>query len=154
MQLIKNNKMKTTNLKMKTLAYITAVMLIFTLGSCATKNRFLTSAILPAAQGTVQIKQDKNKNYVIKIELTNLSPSTRLTPPANAYIVWLVTPDNASRNLGQLNSSKSFMSKNLSASFEAISAVKPTRIVITAENDVTVQYPSFGEPILATDYLK
>lgn len=146
--------MKTTNLKTKTLTYITAVMLIFTLGSCATKNRFLTSAVLPAAQGTVQVKQDKNMNYVIKIELTNLSPSNRLTPPANAYVVWLVTPDNIARNMGQLNTSTSFMSSNLAASFEAISATKPAKIVITAENDVTVQYPSFGEAILTTDYLK
>jgi hypothetical protein len=146
--------MKSTNFKMNALAYIAAVMMIFSFGSCATKNKFLNSTVLPAAQGTVQIKKDKNKNYVIKIELSNLSPSTRLTPPASAYVVWLVPPDNATRNLGQLNSSTNFMSKNLDASFETVSGIKPTKIVITAENDVTVQYPSFGEPILITDILK
>lgn len=146
--------MKSTNFKMSAFAYIASVMIIFSLGSCATKNKFLNSTVLPAAQGTVQIKKDKNQNYVIKIELSNLSPSTRLTPPANAYVVWLVTPDNATRNLGQLNSSTNFMSKNLNASFETVSGIKPAKIVITAENDPTVQYPSFGEPILTTDYIK
>lgn len=146
--------MKTTKLKIKALALVAGVVMIFAFGSCATRNKFLTSSVLPAAQGTVQIKQDKNKNYVIKIELSNLSPSTRLTPPADAYVVWLITPDNASRNLGQLNTSTKFMSTSLDASFETVSAVKPTKIVITAENDVTVQYPSFGEPILITEFLK
>ena len=150
----KKNKMKTTFFKMNALAYIAAVMMIFSMSSCATKNRFLNSAVLPAAQGTVQINKDKNQNYVIKIELSNLSPSTRLTPPASAYVVWFVTADNYTRNLGQLNSSTNFMSKNLDATFETVSATKPTRILITAENDVTVQQPSMGEPILMTDFLK
>lgn len=146
--------MKSTNFKMNALAYLASVMLVFTFGSCATKNKFLNSTVLPAAQGTVQIKKDKNQNFVIKIELSNLSPSTRLTPPSDAYVVWLVTPDHVIRNLGQLNTSTNFMSKNLNASFETVSGIKPSKIVITAENDVTVQYPSFGETILTTDYLK
>lgn len=146
--------MKTTILKMNALAYIAAIVMIFSLGSCATRNKFLNSTVLPAAQGTVQINKDKNQNYVIKIKLSNLSPSTRLTPPANAYVVWSVTDDNFIRNLGQLNSSTNFMSKNLDATFETVSSTKPTRILISAENDVTVQQPSPGEPILMTDFLK
>ena len=146
--------MKTTNFKMNALAYLAGVMMIFSFGSCATQNRFLNSAVIPAAQGTVQIDKDKNQNYVIKIKLSNLAPSTRLTPPASAYVVWLVAADNSTRNLGQLNSSTNFMSKNLDATFQTVSATKPAKILISAENDVTVQQPSMGEPILVTDYLK
>ena len=145
--------MKTTNLKLTCLACAVSVMFIFSMSSCAVKTHFLTSKIVPAAQGTVQVKVDNNKNYVIKIEISNLSPSTRLTPPSNAYVVWSVGNDNSAQNLGQLNSSDNFMSKNLNAKFETVSASKPIKIVITAENDPSVQYPSFSEVILTTEYL-
>lgn len=145
--------MKTTNFKLTLLACAASVILIFAMSSCAVKSHFLTSKVVPAAQGTVQVKIDKNKNYVIKIEISNLSPSTRLTPPSNAYVVWLVDNDNSAQNLGQLNSSDDFMSKNLNAKFETVSGLKPVKIVITAENDPRVQYPSFSEVVLTTDYL-
>lgn len=145
--------MKTTNLKLTCLACVVSVMFIFSMSSCAVKTHFLTSKIVPAAQGTVQVKVDNNKNYVIKIEISNLSPSTRLTPPSNAYVVWSVGNDNSAQNLGQLNSSDNFMSKNLNAKFETVLGSKPVKIVITAENDPSVQYPSFSEVILTTDYL-
>lgn len=145
--------MKTTNLKLTCLACVVSVMFIFSMSSCAVKTHFLTSKIVPAAQGTVQVKVDNNKNYVIKIEISNLSPSTRLTPPSNAYVVWSVGNDNSAKNLGQLNSSDNFMSKNLNAKFETISGTKPVKIVITAENDPRVEYPSFSEVILTTDFL-
>lgn len=145
--------MKTTNLKLTCLACVVSVMFIFSMSSCAVKTHFLTSKIVPAAQGTVQVKVDNNKNYVIKIEISNLSPSTRLTPPSNAYVVWSVGNDNSAQNLGQLNSSDNFMSKNLNAKFETVLGSKPVKIVITAENDPSVQYPSFSEVILTTEYL-
>lgn len=145
--------MKTTNLKLTCLACVVSVMFIFAMSSCAVKTHFLTSKIVPAAQGTVQVKVDNNKNYVIKIEISNLSPSTRLTPPSNAYVVWSVGNDNSAQNLGQLNSSDNFMSKNLNAKFETVLGSKPVKIVITAENDPSVQYPSFSEVILTTEYL-
>jgi len=115
---------------------------------------FLTSTVAPAAQGTVAVKQDGNKNYVIKVELSNLAPSNRLTPPMNAYIVWMVATDNSTKNLGQLNTSKNFMSKDLNASFETVSGIKPVKIFITAENEVNAQYPESSTLILTTDYLK
>lgn len=150
--------MKTTIFKMSGLAYIIAgIIMIFSLSSlssCATKTSFLTSTVAPAAQGTVTVKQDGNKNYVIKVELSNLAPSTRLTPPMNAYIVWMVATDNSTKNLGQLNTSENFMSKNLNASFETVSGTKPVKIFITAENEVNAQYPEFSTLVLTTDYLK
>lgn len=113
----------------------------------------MTSVVVPAAQGTVQIKLDANKNYVIKIKLSNLAPSTRLSPPRDAYVVWLVTVDKVAKNLGKLNSSSDFMSKNLDASFETVTGLKPSKIIITAENDMNIQNSSFSDVILTTDYI-
>jgi len=146
--------MKTKSLKTGYFALIASVVLMITMSSCATKTQFLTSKVVPAAQGTVQIKTDKNNNYVILIEISNLSPSTRLTPPKSAYVVWMIASDNSARNLGQLNSSDDFMSNNLNARFETISGARPVKIVITSENDPGVQYPSFAEVILTTDNIE
>lgn len=145
--------MKTKTFKLMYLTYIVSALFIFSMSSCAVKTHFLTSQVVPAAQGTVQVKTDKYNNYVIKIDISNLSPSDRLTPPAKAYVVWLITTDKIAKNLGQLNSSKSFMSNDLSAQFEAISSSKPEKIVITAEDDPSVEYPSFSKIILTTNHL-
>jgi len=145
--------MKTNHLKLTCMACLASAIVIFSMSSCAVKSHFQNSTVVPAAQGTVQVKLDNNKNYVIQIEISNLSPSTRLSPPFNAYVVWLVANDNSAKNLGQLNSSDDFMAKNLNAKFETVSSVKPAKIVITAENNPSVQYPSFSTVILTTDYL-
>ncbi len=150
--------MKTSIFKMSGSAFIIAgIIMIFSLNSIsssAAKASFLTSTVAPAAQGTVTVKQDGNKNYVIKIKISNLSPSTRLTPPMKAYIVWMVAADNSIKNLGQLNTPEKFMSRNLKASFETVSGIKPVKIFITAENEVNVQYSEFSTLVLTTDYLK
>lgn len=145
--------MKTNFFKLTSLACIASVILVFSMSSCAVKTQFLTSTVVPAAQGTVQVHINKNKNYVIDINISNLSPSTRLSPPSNAYVVWLVDNEDNSINLGQLNSSDDFMSKSLDAKFEAVSGSKPVKIVITAENDPTTKYPSFSAVVLTTDFL-
>jgi len=145
--------MKQKKIKSACLATLASLMFIFGMSSCASKSHFLTSSVVPAAQGTVEVKTDKNKNYVIKIEISNLSPSNRLTPPSNAYVVWLIAKDNTAHNLGQLNSSEDFMSKSLTAKFETLSSSKPEKIIITAENNPSAQSPSFSEIILTTDYL-
>jgi hypothetical protein len=145
--------MKTKPFKLISFASLACLILVVSLNSCALKTHFLTSTVVPAAQGTVQVKKDKNENYAIKIEISNLSPSTRLSPPKNVYVVWLVSSDNNAQNLGQLNSSESFMSNNLGATFETVTGLRPTKIMITAEDSPQVQYPSFAAVILTTDFL-
>ncbi len=123
------------------LAVFTAI-LIFSFNSCATKANFLTSSIVPAARGSVKVTKDNNNNYVIKIDIYNLSEPGRLEPPKKAYVVWMVTAqDNATKNIGQINTSTGFLSKKLNASFETVSSFKPTKIFITAEDEANVQYP-------------
>ncbi len=120
--------------------------------SCATKMTFSTSSVVPAAQGSVKVSRDNNKNYVIKISITNLAEVERLQPQKQTYVVWMVTNDGLTKNIGQLNSSKSFLSKKLKASLKTVSSFNPVKIFITAENDPGVQYPG-DQVILSTDLL-
>jgi len=136
------------------LLFIITVMLVTSLSSCATKTHFITSSITPGAEGVVKVKKDDNKNYRINISIANLARPTDLQPPRETYVVWMEGNLNDLRNIGQIKSSSSFMSKSLRGSFEAVSAVKPKKIFITAENDPSIQYPDNNNIVLTTNYLK
>ena len=144
--------MKTTQpnfFKNNMLLGLMAIML-FSFGSCSKKVSFLTSSVVPAARGDATIKRDKNKNYVIELDISNLAEVSRLQPSKEAYVVWIETDSQIMRNVGQIKSSTSLLSKKLKASFETVSAYQPYKIFITAENNPSTQYP--GEQIvLSTD---
>ena len=147
--------METARINLKKNNFYSLIMIgaiLFTFGSCATKASFLSSPMQPAARGDVKVSQNKNDNYVVKVNVTNLAEANRLQPAKNMYVVWMEGENNETQNMGQMSSSTSFLSKNLTASLEAISPVKPRKVFITAENDPTVKYPDFSDMILSTDY--
>ena len=117
-----------------------AVMTLF-ISSCSRKVNFQTSSVVPAARGDVKVKKDNNRNYVIKIKLTNLAELKRLEPSMQAYVVWMESDGALTKNLGQINSSSSMLSKTLKASFETVSSSRPTKIFITAETQANVPGP-------------
>jgi hypothetical protein len=135
----------------KNISLFTVMVVIFlSLNSCAKKINFQTSPVVPAARGTVKVKKDDNKNYRIRINLLNLAEAKRLPTSEKTYVVWMESDQQAVKNLGQLNSGRSMLSKKLKASFETVSPVKPTKIFITAEDNSSVQYPG-NELVLTTN---
>lgn len=133
----------------KIVLFITVVIFMLPMTACAQRIKFLSSAVVPAANGVVKVKQDSNKNYQIKIQINNLAEPKRLTPPKEMYIVWMVVDNNQPQNIGKIEAGSTFMSSKLKASFQSVSSAKPTKIFITAENDPTIQY-SYSETILTT----
>jgi hypothetical protein len=119
---------------------IPAVLLLFAL-SCSRKINFVTSEIVPAAEGTISMKRDKNNNYAINVSVKNLATPDRLPEPKTLYVLWIETEGNGIKNLGQLNTSNSLLSSGLSASLKTITAFKPVRFFITGENDASVTQP-------------
>jgi hypothetical protein len=145
--------MKTTynkHLMRKIFFVITAASVIICLNSCAKKITFLTSSVVPAAEGTVKVTKDNNKNYNIKIALSNLAEPKRLQPSKSMYVVWMETDNNATQNIGQINTSTGLFGGKLKSSFETVSSSKPTKIFLTAEDDAKVQYPG-TQVVLSTD---
>lgn len=130
---------------------ITAAMMLLFFSSCARKISFQTSTVVPAAEGTVKVKKDKNNNYRISVAISNLAEPTRLQPSKNTYVVWMDTDNNRIKNIGQINSSTGFLSQKLKASFETVSSFKPIKIFITAEDDAAIQYPGM-QVVLSTDH--
>jgi hypothetical protein len=129
------------SLTKKIILAVSATFIIIAFDSCSRKVSFLNSSVVPAARGTVKVKKDNNSNYLIKIHLTHLSEVSRLEPSKQAYVVWMESGEETTRNIGRISSSSSLLSDKLTASFETVSSVKPNKIFITAETDATVQYP-------------
>jgi hypothetical protein len=127
-----------------------AIMIVFSCISCATTTSFVTSSVAPAARGDVSIKSDKNKNYIIEINIVNLAEVERLQSSKQSYVAWLVTDQQETKNIGKLRSSGGIISKQLKASLKTVSSSKPVKVFITAEVDPNVQYPD-SQVILSTD---
>lgn len=113
------------------------VIAILFMTSCATSVNFPVSDLVPAAEIKVTKKQDNNNNYTIKVTAENLASATRLDPPKNNYVVWIVTEDNGVKNVGQL------VNKNAKkVELETTTPFNVEEIFITAEEEGTITYPS------------
>ncbi|MGA3014003.1 MAG: hypothetical protein ABSD71_08205 [Bacteroidales bacterium] len=116
----------------------------------AKKVGFLSSSIVPAARGYVKVKRDINENYLIQVKISNLAEVNRMQPSKQFYVVWMITDREITDNIGQIDSSTTFLSTKLKASFKSVSASKPIKIFITAEEDPITQTPD-ERIILSTD---
>ena len=116
----------------------------------AKKVGFLSSSIVPAARGYVKVKRDINENFLIQVKISNLAEVNRLQPSKQVYLVWMITDHEITDNIGQINSSTTFLSTKLKASFKKVSASKPIKIFITAEEKAITQTPN-EKIILSTD---
>ncbi len=141
---------KMNTLTKKIFLGVFAIMLLFALETQAKRYSFLTSSVVPAARGYAKITRDNNRNYVIKLKMTNLAEVQRLDPSKLSYVVWMVTDREETKNIGQVESSTKFLSKKLKASFETVSSFTPTQIFITTEDDASTQYPG-SQVVLTTN---
>lgn len=121
----------------------------FFISSCSKKMTFGTSSVVPAAEGSVKIKSDKNKNNSIDLSVQNLADPERLSPAKKTYVVWMETANDGTKNIGSLNTSSGFFSGKLKGSLKTVTPFKPTGFFITAEDDATVQYAG-GQVVLRT----
>jgi hypothetical protein len=123
---------------------------VCTLASCATKINFLTSTVVPGAEGTVKIKKDNNTNYSVRIQLFHLATPDRLQPQQKVYVVWADFGNNDIKNLGQIKTAASLFSRTLKSSFQTVTVHRPVKIFITAEGEATVATPGM-QMVLTTD---
>lgn len=138
----------TTTVKLCILLFVTIAH--FCSCSSTKKVPFNNSTVVPGAEGTVKVKKDKNKNYLINVNVDNLPDSKKLTPSKETYVVWIETPDAGVKNVGQVKSSSSMFSKARKASISTVSTSKPKRVFVTAENDGTITAPG-TQTVLTTE---
>ncbi len=122
----------------------------FMLTSCAQKAAFQRSSVVPAAEGSVKVKQDDNENYNIKVKIRDLADINSLDKSKETYVVWMETRQGTTENLGQLRSSRGLFTGQRTASIETVSSFQPVRVFVTAEYGRNIQYPG-KEVIMTTD---
>ncbi|HUZ61033.1 MAG TPA: hypothetical protein VMU83_19825 [Hanamia sp.] len=145
--------MKTIKINNRTAGFFSVgilLLLSFMLPSCARKMSFETSNVVPAAEGSVKVKKNKNKNYDINLSVIRLADPSRLNPPKKVYIVWMNTERNGTKEVGQLNTSSSLLSKTMKSSLKTSVPFQPTGFFITAEDDADMHSPS-GQVVLRTN---
>ncbi len=133
----------------KSISVVIILFAIVVLQSCAKKIAFTTSSVVPAAEGSIKVKNDKNNNYNIDLNVIRLADPKRLNPPKEKYVVWMDTESNGTKNIGQLITSSGMFSSTLKSSLKTVTSYKPVRIFITAEDNTDIQYAT-GQKILET----
>lgn len=126
------------------------LFIVATIASCARKMTFQTSSVVPAAEGRVKVKKDKNKNYNIDLSTIRLADPSRLNPPKSIYIVWMDTEKNGTKKVGQLKTSSSLLSKTMKSSLKTTMPYNPTSFFISAEDNPDIYSPS-GQIVLRTN---
>ena len=139
----------TSNIHVKSIPLLSlGLFTIFTFMACARKVYFATSAVTPAAEGKVKLRQDDNGNYIIDVSITHLAPPKKLSPPRDMYIVWMETGSYGIKNIGRIKSRTGFLSTTLKGSLRTVTPAKPTKVFITAENERDIRHP--GTPVVLT----
>jgi hypothetical protein len=139
---------------MKTILKIFRLLLVIIaaacLTSCSNSLKFVPSTIVPGAEGKVNVKTDKNRNYAIDVNVRNLADPSLLTNPKANYVVWMETQNNGTQNLGRLKTSRGLFSKAMKGSLVTVTPHTPIKFLITAEDQANAQYPS-SETILTSE---
>ncbi|MEO6685560.1 MAG: hypothetical protein ABIN24_06330 [Dyadobacter sp.] len=125
----------------------TLFLVLIVLQSCnSEKFNFAVSSVVPAAEGSVEVKKDGNENYEIELNISRLAEPERLSPKKKFYVVWVQTENSGDKNIGQLKTSSGFLSSTLKSSLSTVTPFKPLGFLISAEDNIDVQHP--GEQIV------
>ena len=97
---------------------------------------------VPAATGKINFEHDKNHNIKFHIDTKHLARPDSLTPPKQAYIVWIQPRGKDPQNAGVLT-----VDQNLQGSFRGTTPFQTFDVFITAEDSPSADHPS-GQQIL------
>ena len=149
--------LKTTRLFNFLFAGIALMVVMTSLEACSKKStasKTTAAAEPPAAKETplpppppveekdgMQIKRDAAGNYVIHLNIVNLEPVKLMKPVKEGYVVWMTNEAGVTTNIGNIEGANTWTTKKDKSKFEATSAVKPSKVFITAETDLKAATP-------------
>lgn len=140
------------------IAGIALTVIINGLEACSKKSTATTTTAAaaepPAAKETtppppppveekdgMQITRDAAGNYVIHLVIVNLEPVKLMKPVKEGYVVWMTNDAGTASNIGTIEGANTWTTRKDKSKFEATSAVKPSKVFITAETDLKAATP-------------
>lgn len=123
-----------TNFKVEVVAK-TAKAINYRHRSGATKVDFAGTSVLPEAKG--EAKVESKQGYIeIEVEFRNLVPATKFGPEYLTYVLWAITPEGRSTNLGEVLLNGNRGKLNVTSENQAFG------LIVTAEPYFSVTQPS------------
>ena len=107
--------------------------------------KMMAGELNPAARCTIHLHMGDNGNTELDMKAESLAAPSALTPPKNAYVVWIQPPDGPPQNHGQIT-----IGKDQKAELKTATPYKRFKVFITAEDQAQLQAPE-GPTILSAD---
>ena len=102
------------------------------------KNYHMTASnIVPGATAELNVAKEKNGNIQIDLKANHLAKPGRLTPSANAYIVWFQQEGSQPQSQGEL-----MIGDDLKAELKSTTTLHNFKVLVTAETDSRTTSPS------------
>jgi hypothetical protein len=124
---------------------LSIAVLLLGLAAWAADIPMVASSLVPAAAGTISYEHDRNGNIKFTVSTKHLAAPSQLTPPKNAYVVWVEPRSQQPQNAGVLT-----VNNDLNGSFSGTTPHKTFNVVVTAEDNPTVTQPSGPEILHGT----
>jgi hypothetical protein len=102
-----------------------------------------TTDKIPSAVGKVKVKEEKDGNTRVKVEVAHLAQPNDVFD-ATTYVVWLKPRTGLAQNVGVLN-----VDKKLNGSIETRTPFKDFTILVTAERSANATMPT-GQSVMDT----
>jgi outer membrane protein OmpA-like peptidoglycan-associated protein len=108
----------------------------YEVGGGGTKITFLGTSAAPNASGEAKV-QAKSGGTDVSLKVQNMPEPTTLGPEFLTYVLWSVTPDGSTANLGEIP-----IDKNMMGRLEVTAQSQTFAMIVTAEPYFAVALPS------------
>jgi hypothetical protein len=110
------------------------------------KNYHMTASnIVPGATAELQVDKEKDGNVQVELKADHLAKPGRLTPSANAYVVWFQQEGSQPQSQGELR-----VGDDLKAELKSTTTLHNFKVLVTAETDSRTRVPSEQVVLRAT----
>jgi hypothetical protein len=103
-----------------------------------------TTEKIPSATGKVLVKNEKDGNTKVKVEVAHLAQPAEAFDQKSTYVVWLKPKAGDAQNVGVLH-----VDKKLNGELETRTAFKEFQVIVTAEENANATSPS-GQQVMDT----
>jgi hypothetical protein len=136
-QLRKRNDFCEGYMNCRKIAHLLLVGVFLTTVVWGREDRLVNTGITPAAEGKVITSTDRNGNTQAEVQVKHLATPQKLTPPRQAYLVWVQPRGKSPELLGVLR-----VNDKLEGNLTATTPYKVFDIIVTAEDTPHPEMPS------------